>query len=105
MSSSLEMKKQQVKDYFSYHPDSRVVTVVKDMRTFPALFDNAFELNNRNAGRVQQQKRIPHLTVFSDDIGDLEKNDEVTFSGKTYKIFRVQDDLTDETFQGELWLL
>lgn len=98
-------KKQWCEDYFTFHPDSRTVTVVGSGETFPALFDYAYMSNNRDGGRVEQQKRAPHLTFFSEHRSLLTpRESRVLVNGKSFLVYIVKADLTEETFQAEAWL-
>ena len=85
------------------HPDSRIVTVVKDSRTFPAFFDNGTAQNNKDGGNVFQNKNVPHFTLFSGSIGNIATGDLLQDSGKRYKVTEIQRDKTEETYQGELF--
>ena len=100
---SIAIKKQQVASYFAMHPDSRIVTVVKDSRTFPAFFDNGTAQNNKDGGNVFQNKNVPHFTLFSGSIGNIATGDLLQDSGKRYKVTEIQRDKTEETYQGELF--
>ena len=105
MSAALDAIRLQQENYFLLHPSKRDVTIVKDGRIFPALFDSSYLRDNKDKGNHMQQKRVPHLTCFTDNIGDLEQGDEVTFDEKTYKVSRTTEDMTIETYQGEIWLV
>lgn len=106
---STEYKKQQVEDYFSYHPDRRDVEVMDGdtvVHTFPALFDSAALYTGKDMGNVQQQKYIPHLTYYTGHSEYLEKRDTtIQFDGHVFKTWVTRADQTDETFQGETWLV
>ena len=101
---ALDAKKKMVQNYFLYHPDCRLILVVKDGRTFSGLFDYGYVSNNRDPANVQQQKSVPHVTLFSDDIGNLARTDVIEISGKRYSIYLPKPDETEETFQAELFL-
>lgn len=102
--TALELKKQQVSDYFEYHPDMRVVTVDKDGRTFPALFDKSYGQGGSSKAQVTRKSYVPHLTCFTDNVGGIVKDDLLSFSGVQYGVYRVSEDKTEETFQAEIWL-
>jgi len=101
---ALTAKKKMVQNYFLHHPDSRSMLVIKDGRIINSLFDYGYASNNRDSGNVQQQKSIPHVTLFSDDCNNLSKGDIVEISLKRYTIYSVKIDETEETFQAELFL-
>ncbi len=106
---SIDYKKQQVEDYFSYHPDRQDVEIIDGgivVYNFPALFDSAAATNNKDMGNMHQQKYIPHLTYFSGHYEHLKKRDTVVrFNGKLFKVMNSRADQTSETFQGETWLV
>ena len=69
--AGIQAKKKWVEDYFIHHPDSRTIEVIENgssIAEFPALFDFAFFSNNRDSSNVEQQKRAPHLTFYSEYI-------------------------------------
>ena len=102
--ASIAIKKSQVASYFTMHPDSRLITVVKDSRIVSAFYDNGTAQNNKDGGNVFQSKNVPHFTLFSDSIGDIAVGDLLqNASGKQYKVTEIQRDKTEETFQGELF--
>jgi hypothetical protein len=104
MSEAIDMKKQQVQDYFVYHPDSRDVTVQRNGRIFPALFDKSYAEGSASKAEVKRKSYSPRLTCFTDDAVDIKKDDIVSFSGVEYSVFRVSKDETEETFQASIWL-
>jgi len=113
MSAMFDAIRDQQENYFLLHPSKRDVTVVKNGRIFPALFDSSYLRDNKDKGNHMQQKRVPHLTCFTDNIGDIEQNDTLNVwegeadvgTPKEYKVSRTTEDETLETYQGEIWLV
>lgn len=113
MSTAYDAIRDQQENYFLLHGSRRDVTVVKDGRIFPALFDSSYLRDNKDKGNHMQQKRVPHLTCFTDNIGNLEQHDVLQvwnrYAGvgtpKEYKVSRTTEDETNETYQGEIWLV
>lgn len=103
----LQMKKDQMENYFLMHPDSITVKIVgSEGVTFPAFFDYSFQSGNKDSGNVEQQKRAPHLTFFSGYESLLEgRKTKVEILEKTFTVFIVKSDLTHGTFQAEAWLV
>jgi len=110
-SEDLELIKMQVKDGFDLHPSRRevVVDATPSPVTFFALFNHAFISDGsaqRDRGHVAKQRRFPHITFYSENAQYLDSRDvTLTVDGDPYTIYRVQTDETDETFQGEAWLV
>lgn len=105
--AALNIKKEQMKNYFDYHPDSREVEVVSSGIVFNALFDFAYMYGDKDSANVEQHKRVPHITFFSDNEQylDARANTQVTIDSTTYIVTRLSSDQTEETFQCEAWLV
>jgi hypothetical protein len=104
--AGINFKKDQMEKYFQLHPDSRIISISGSEETFPALFDEAYFSNNKDGGRVEQQKLVPHLTFFSAFAYLLESRvSKVTVNGKEYTVYIVKADRTEETFQAEAFLI
>ena len=103
----INSKKLAIKNYFLYHPDSRVIEVVESGETFNALFDYAFMQGNSNRASVEQLKRVPHLTFYTGDSNLLDHrgSSTVVVDGDTYTVQRVSCDRTAGTYQCEAWLI
>ena len=104
--SSIDMKKEQMLNYINHHPDSRICTIEDTGEEFGCLFDYAYYSDNRDAGNVEQNKREPHIT-FSSEFSHLliPRHTKISVNGHTYTVYIVKDDLTEETFQAEAWLV
>ena len=115
--AGIRAKKKWCENYFKKHPDSRTIEVLGSDDTFPALFDYAFMTGDKDGGNIEQKKRVPHLTFFSeydalltprstvlrvptkfDDDGNIVETTDFT-------VFRTSSDLTNETFQTDAWLI
>jgi hypothetical protein len=104
-------------DFIEYHPTARTIAIQGSDDTFPALFDWAHFANNKDAGNVEQQKRVPHLTFYSGhaslltarvtkvEVPHTWDSDGNVTGYDTYTVYRVTDDKTAETFQAEAWLV
>ncbi len=119
--SALQMKKDQVENEYVLHPDSRSVTIIQegeDDRIIPALYDRAVRGGKTMKAEVARRSTQPHLTCFTGNVrydGELETppfkklktNDRVTIEGKTatYSVQYVDSDLTEETYQSDIWLM
>ena len=101
----IEAKKELMRNYFDLHPDSREVTVVGSGQVINALFDYAYMTGEKDAGNIEQKKRVPHLTFFSEDAQYISPDDQIQVGAQTYTVWRVTTDLTEETFQGEVWMI
>lgn len=107
---ALVIKKQSVVDYFIYHPDSREIVVgdpLAPLATFRGLFDYAYRSDKPDQGNVLQVKRMPHVTFFSEYLTSAPRGTKVTIEGisQEFTLYQIKTDLTEETMQGELWLI
>jgi len=110
-----QFKKDQAEAFFTLHPDTRLVEKLNEsdevVYSFPGLFDMAHDQDNKDVAGVGQIKYIPHLTFFSGHAGEVrtrgtrlrvhetkEKNDA---TASIWKVYRVDDDRTQSTFQAE----
>ena len=103
MGGGADIKKMRMKSYFEMHPDS--VTCICNGVEFPAFFDYSYQSNSKDAANVEQQKRSPHLTFYSDYATLLKRGEDIVVNGKSFKVYKVKSDLTDTTFQAEGWLI
>jgi len=102
--SALEMKKQQVVDFYTYHPDSQTIQIVGGS-TFPGLFDHAFLSDSKDAGNVSMKRRTPCVSCYSGYESLITAGTtQIIVGSTTYTVTRKAFDHTDGTYQGELWL-
>jgi len=102
----IDAKRKWMKDYFELHPDSREITLIGTEISFPGFFDYAYSSNNRDGGNVEQQKRAPHITFFSEWAEHIDaRTSRVSVGGKEFGVYSLKSDLTEETFQAEIWLV
>ncbi len=102
----IEAKKLAQQHYFNLHPDSQEVKIVGSETTFNAFFDWAYMTSDEDGGNIEQKKRVPHLTFYTANaelltarVTQLEVNNDI------FTVYTISTDKTEETFQGEAWLI
>lgn len=107
--AALDLKKSQTENYFIYHPDSVMVSIVGSDITFPALFDHSYgaDSGGRDNGNISRQTKRPLITFYSGYTDSLKGGKTVTIgdSTRTYKVNHPKKDETGGTYQGEAWLV
>lgn len=112
---ALEMVREQVKNEFILHPNSRDIVVVDSGRIFPAIFDRAFRGGKQEKARVNRRSRQLHLTCYSgnvkydndpeiDPFDEIETDTVLEVNGKQFRVQYVDSDETDSTYQADIWL-
>jgi hypothetical protein len=103
--AALEVKKQQVEDYFSYHPDSQEIQIVGSSAIFPGLFDYSYaESGTRDGGNVSQMTKKPTVTFYAGYLSLITAGvTNVIIGTITYKVLKVRCD-KNGSYQGVLWL-
>lgn len=112
---ALLLAKRQVEDEFILHPSSRYITVVSTGRVFPAVFDRAFRGGKSEKANVSRRSRQFHLTCYSgnvkydndpenDPFDEIETDTVLEVNGKEFRVQYVDSDLTDSTYQCDIWL-
>lgn len=117
------MIKDQVKNSFDLDSNSRTIRVQNGGRTFSAYLNFAFKGGSPEKAGVKRRSRQPHLVCYSGDVkydsgdvfadlvtGDIVEvlkldADGTEVSSVPYRVDLVDCDLTDESYQADIWLM